>query len=353
MGEVLGIGLSHYPLLAGLDADMASILRWTLEDPAVPASERDPANWPDLMRREWGDDTGIAAAATHRAELVAGFAAVRAAIDDFAPDAVLVWGDYQYENFKEDVIPAFTVQIYGDLELHPWRHAKASSALVGRANAWGEDADTARIVRGAPDIGRLVAEQLMQREFDIAYAYKPLHHEGLPHAFLNTVLYLDYDRTGFDYPVIPFPVNCYGRRVISYKGFLSRFGDEAQLDPPSPSPGRTMNIGRAVAEIIAESDFRVAVVASSSWSHAFLCDKTWRLRPDTDADRAYYQALLDNDFDLWRRASVSGLEDSGQQEMLNWFALMGAMEHLGKSPSWSTFIATDVYNSNKVFAIYR
>ena len=29
---------------------------------------------------------------------------------------------------------------------------------------------------------------------DMAYAYKPLHFPGIAHAFLNTLLYLDYDR---------------------------------------------------------------------------------------------------------------------------------------------------------------
>ncbi len=43
-------------------------------------------------------------------------------------------------------------------------------------------------------------EQLIEREFDVAYAYKPLHHPGLPHAFLNSILYLDYDRRGFRIP---------------------------------------------------------------------------------------------------------------------------------------------------------
>lgn len=353
MGEVLGVGLSHYPLLGGLDTDMASILRWTLEDPDIPADAKDPSSWPELMRAEWGDDSGVAAAGRHRADLVEGFRRVREAIDDFSPDAVIVWGDDQYENFKEDVIPSFTVQIYGDLELYPWRHAKESSALVGRPNAWGEDADYCRAIRGAPEIGRCVAEGLLERDFDIAYAYRPLHHEGLPHAFLNTILYLDYERVGFDYPVVPFPINCYGRRVVSYKGFVSRFSEHRQLDPPSPSPSRTMSLGAAVADVIDASPYRIVLVASSSWSHAFLCDKTWRLRPDTETDRAYYRALCDSDFEVFRGTSVDDLEQSGQQEMLNWFALLGAMERLGKSPAWTSFVATDVFNSNKVFAIYR
>ena len=35
------------------------------------------------------------------------------------PDVVLVWGDDQYENFKEDIIPAFCVMAYDEFECQP------------------------------------------------------------------------------------------------------------------------------------------------------------------------------------------------------------------------------------------
>ena len=37
---------------------------------------------------------------------------------------------------------------------------------------------------------------------------------------------------------------------------------------------------------------RVALAASSSWSHAFLNDKNWHLRPDTAADQRLYDAFV-------------------------------------------------------------
>ena len=91
---------------------------------------------------------------------------------------------------------------------------------------------------------------LLDDGFDVAYAYKPLHEPGLGHAFLNTLLYLDYDRKGFDYPVIPFAVNCYGSRIIRNRGGASPLvvnGVEMAADPPSPSPKRCMELGAAAA----------------------------------------------------------------------------------------------------------
>ena len=73
MGEILGIGLTHYPGLLRTDADMSIFLRRTLTSARVPAALKDPARWPAAMREEWADDQGAAAAAGHRKRLVDGF----------------------------------------------------------------------------------------------------------------------------------------------------------------------------------------------------------------------------------------------------------------------------------------
>ena len=39
--------------------------------------------------------------------------------------------------------------------------------------------------------------------------------------------------------------------------------------------------------------------------------------------------------------------------MLNWFCLLGAVAELGLDLSWSSFVTTDVFNSNKCFAVYE
>ena len=218
MAEILGLGLSHYPPLCLPDADMAGILRWTLQDPSIPAAEKDVANWPASMRAEWADDFGTRAAAEHRKQLVAGFTRVRAALDEFKPDVVVIWGDDQYENFKEDVIPPFAILAFDDLDLYPWGQAQASSMMKGKPNVWGEDASKHYRLRGRSDIAKHLVTGLLEHDIDIAYAYKPLHHGSVAHAFTNAILYLDYQRTGYDHPTICFPLNCYGRRVVSLRG---------------------------------------------------------------------------------------------------------------------------------------
>ena len=353
MAEILGLGLSHYPPLSLPDPQMAAILRMALRDPGIPAEVKSPQNWPEAARAEWGADEGTSAAALHRAKLVEQFRKVRKALDDFAPDVVLIWGDDQYENFKEDVIPPFTVCAYDDMDLYPWRHATGSSMMSGKPNAWGEGPDKHYRLRGRRDVAKHLVGRLIESGFDMAYAYKPLHHESLAHAFTNAILYLDYDRVGWDYPTIAVPINCYGRKVISARGFMTDMGKELDLDPPGPSPARCMDMGAATGKILRDSPWRVAVVASSSWSHAFLCDRTWHMRPDTPSDHALYRALQEQDYALWRDNSTEDFEAAGQQELLNWCPLLGAMEALGAKLDWSSFVETHVFNSNKVFAVYQ
>ena len=64
-----------------------------------------------------------------------GFRKLRAEIDAFNPDVVLVWGDDQYENFKEDIIPAFCVMAYDEFECQPMAGQNGSQPpkRLGRA----------------------------------------------------------------------------------------------------------------------------------------------------------------------------------------------------------------------------
>jgi hypothetical protein len=349
VGELLGVGLTHYPPLLGVDEDMSWVLRWTLEDPDIPDSAKAVAGWPAPMRAEWGDDRGLAAAGAHRVALMAGFDRVHQAMDDFGPDVVIVFGDDQYENFREDLIPPFAVLAYDDMDVQPWTVMKRRRG----ANFWGEPPEATFHVPGAPEIGRYLATELLASGFDMPYSYRPLHQEGLSHSFLNALLLLDHRRAGIGYSVLPVSVNCYGRRVVSHRGTLSRFGDKGLTpDPPSPSPARCMDLGAAIADIMLASPWRTVVMASSSWSHAFLTDHTWRLYPDHDRDQALYDALLAGDFGKWRGSLTSELEQAGQQELLNWFCLVGAMERNGAPPDWSSYVPTHIFNSNKVFAVF-
>jgi hypothetical protein len=190
----------------------------------------------------------------------------------------------------------------------------------------------------------------------MAYAYKPLHHK-LAHAFTNTFLYLDWDRKGFPYPVVPFAINCYGSNLLHAKGgtsalFMPPRDPSIAADPPSPHPWRCMEVGKAVAETLAQSPWRVALIASSSWSHCFLSPTNGYLWPDHKADRLLFDALSQRDYDTWRKRPLAAMEQAGQHEMLNWCALMGAMEALDRRPVVHDYVETHIFMSEKCFVSY-
>ena len=97
------------------------------------------------MRAEWGNDEGTTSAARHRAALVGWMEKTRAALDDFKPDFVLIWGDDQYENFREDIIPPYCISAYEKFDFSP-----------PADNVWGETRQEIRAAgapRGGEDAG--------------------------------------------------------------------------------------------------------------------------------------------------------------------------------------------------------
>ena len=113
-------------------------------------------------------------------------------LDEFQPEVVIIWGDDQHENFTEDIIPPFCVLAYDQVEARPWQKPGLRGQRVVRAAGHGHPRQRTPGSRQVPGHRRLLDEGV-----DMAYAYKPLHHPGLAHAFLNTIMFLDYDRVGF------------------------------------------------------------------------------------------------------------------------------------------------------------
>jgi Catalytic LigB subunit of aromatic ring-opening dioxygenase len=344
MAEILGLGMTHAPMFQFPDEHMSDILRRTIAREDIPAEKRDPRNWPAAMRQEWSTDEGLAAAARHRAGVVESLRAMRRALDDFKPDFVLIWGDDQYENFREDVVPPFCIYLYDQLDCLPYANSRAMKAT---RNVWNRPPDQVVPVRGHQEAGSFLAKQLLSNDFDVAFAYKPHHHPTLAHAFMRTIAYLDYDQQGFDYPVIPFHVNCYGSDLMNNRDPEGRIKNA----PPAPSPRRCYDLGRMVGQIIGKSDYRAAVIGSSSWSHAFLTRKNFELYPDIPSDRLRFAELRDGRQHEWRNLSLDTLVDAGQHELLNWICLAGAME--GRHASHLEMVETHIFNSTKVSAIFQ
>jgi len=353
VGELLCIGVSHFPGFGYVDDHMADILRRHLASERVPAEMKDPRRWPEQMLTEFGPEgqNATSAAAQHRAKVLDAYRTVRAAIDAFQPDFLLIWGDDQYENFHEDLVPPFCVYICDRFETQPF--PRTGWAIGNPDNIWGEPRDKTFTVKGHPEAARYLTRRLLEEGHAVPYAYKPLHHPGLAHAFMNTLLYLDYDRTGFDHPLVPFHVNCYGSSLVRNRGGDSVGKAATEPDPPAPSPRLCFDVGAATARILKDSPWRAALIGSSSWSHAFLTAKNHFLYPDIEADRQRCEDLRAGRQHTWRDLCLADIEQAGQHEFLNWVCLAGAMTELGVKPDVLDFTESYIFNSSKCTVVGR
>jgi hypothetical protein len=172
-----------------------------------------------------------------------------------------VFGDDQYENFREDGIPAFQINCFDYFSAKPWAHKRP-----GYRNAWNEPVDREFRYNADKKVAKQLASRLIGDGFEVAYAYQP-HHDTMPHAILNTPLFLDWDRKGFNYPIVLLLTNCYDRQLVPLGGGvndLAKIPSEDDLDPPGPAAWRCFDLGRVLAHILSDSSYRVALVASAS-----------------------------------------------------------------------------------------
>ena len=348
MGQILGLGITHYPGLS-YKGNLNRRIKLLLADPLLPEHLRSPAGWRPTMREQWSTDEGAAHSDQHRNDMIHYFRKARAELDAFKPDFVLLWGDDQYENYHEECVPPFSILAYDRVDVQPWKGNTRGQ------NWWDEPEDKTFTITGHRAGGKFLVNALLKDGVDVAYGYKVRH---LGHAFVNSVLYLDIDRKGFSYPVVPFTVNAYGRWVISAHGSPMTPSQavkipETELDPPGPQPWRCFQVGQSIARALKTSPYRVAVIASSSWSHSFLVAKNSLMFPDVPSDKRYYEALRDGDWATWRTTTIEEAEDRGHHELLNWFCLAGAMSELERKPDESVFLESWISNSDKVFAVFR
>lgn len=343
MAEVLGIGCSHGPGVVGPLERGSHYLRQHLEEDETPAYLKDPRNWPKQMQEEWADDQGIAHAKRYQEILQSAYRKARAAIDEFNPDFVLIFGDDQYECLLEDLLLPFNVFAVDEVE----------GALRGADSGEG----TMRLL-GHKEAANYLVRDLVSSGFDVGCSWKLPHRDMYGHAFTTTVRYLDLDNKGWNHRLIPFAVNCYGsdlrvpnEQYPNPSGIGRRLENVRVPPPPGPVPWRCYDVGRRVGEILQASPYRSVIISSSSWSHASLTTKNHYMWPDVEADRERFAELKTGETWKWRDLTAEQLQDSGQHEFRNWICLAGAMHGRG-APDDVVWAEAYTNNSCKAVAIY-
>jgi hypothetical protein len=349
MAEILGLGTTHAPSIYKLPGEMTNTIKRTLAGKKLDPKMRDPRNWPEPMRAEWGDDDGASAAREYTRRTFEATRKLRARLDEFKPDLVILYGDDQYENFVEDIVPPFCVYLMDEFRSLPF----AGPDGEPRRNVWNLPGDWSVTQKGHPQAGRYLVNYLRDQEIHVPYAYRMRYKNGLAHSFINTLLFLDPDLKGWNYPILPIHINCYGGNVIRQRGGAlapTDMGDEP--DPSAPSAVACFDLGRAIGRALAASPWRTAIIGSASWGHAFLTPKNHYLWPDHPSDRKRLAELKENRIAEWRNFTREELEDAGEHELTIWSAMVGAMSDMGKKPEVIEYIENWTLNTNSCFAVF-
>jgi hypothetical protein len=228
-------------------------------------------------------------------------------------------------------------------------------------NIWGADPELIVDYPGGGRLGREITNALIERDFPIPYSYRPHHFtRGLGHAFANTLAFLDFEHNNpFRYPIIPIAVNCYGSALIRNRGSTGHLRDTRpeeekdpymdQAAPEGPTPRTCFRLGELLREVIDERPERVAVIASSSWSHAFLTEKNHWIYPDLESDRLHVEQLKAGQQRRWADLTNVQINESGEQEFRNWICMAGVVPE--RTPTYVEYIETWIFNSPKCFTI--
>lgn len=290
MGEIcLGMGASHSPIL------FVSPEKWLARIHKGQSSADEPQSFkltPDNVAK-----TRIQVQRCHEA-----YGKLRGLLREARPDALVIIGDDQGENFYPGNMPPFAILVGADAE---------GSFSLGRRLPLEEQEDLRRAkVSCDASLAGLIHQEFIDGDLDVASS-QSLPGEGLGHAHMWPLKFLAPD---LDIPIVPVFINAYF--------------------PPQPKPGRCYLLGALLAQAIRKSNKRVAVFGSGGLSHfprhlgpwgisPYAIEKRWHI--DEAFDRSALDLLISGRGKELAQLSSAALEKSGNLELRNWIALSGAM----------------------------
>lgn len=310
---VLAVGSSHAPTLNSTAAEIpqhgeidkgTDHWRRSLVD-----KDGAPTTYEALLDRA---DDAIAAqiapdvVAARVERCAAGIARVAACIAEAELDALIVVGDDQHEQFRNDNMPAILVYWGATIRNNVLQLGVDAPEFWKRARSQFHEPAEGRDYPVAADFGRHLIEHLIEAEFDVSHATELGRPHGEGHAFGFVHRRLMADRV---VPILPIMMNTY-------------------FPPNQPRPRRCYALGRAIAAAVSgwQGGGRVGILASGGLSH-FVVDEA--------LDIGVLDACRDKQADALSSIPTNKL-NSGSSEIRNWIVTAGAAEHL--DTKWQDYI---------------
>ncbi len=302
MAQILVIGCTHGPIIL-TPPEVWPNGRERMFN-RVPNYQR-----PAQLLEELGQDNGAAQDKLDQQRVVDSFKILHDRLHEWEPDVLMIIGDDQAENFLQDNLPPFCIYTGTEVEGYPFQRPAA------KVNLWNSPAETKFSFHCPKDFAQDMRNFLIRDGFDMASSSALKGWDlGLPHAHINPLVFLDPEGR---FPLLPIFVNCYG--------------EEAGPDyPPRPTPQRCYQVGQGIRRFLDQRTEKVAVVASSSWSHSFLAHKFQCRSIDIDFDRQHLELVRQGKGSKLAELTPDEIQQSGDHEILNWIVALGV---IGDTPA--------------------
>lgn len=221
-----------------------------------------------------------------------GFAALRRVIEKSRPDALIVIGDDQNENFSAQNIPQFAIYTANE--------AVFFDRSTRESRTYPCDAETSRTI----------LEGVVEAGFDVSICESFPEDRLISHAHVEPLMRVLLPEA--DIPIVPIYVNA--------------------IHWPGPTPARCFAFGEAMADVVRErlGKKRIAVYASGGLSH-FTAGYPWRAYRglfrygaiSEDFDRKIIQWMTEGRVEEIKKLTSNDLLDHGNIEFRSWIIALG------------------------------
>lgn len=247
-----------------------------------------PPPHPRLSEEGWED------VQTRYGRVRNGLLNLKSIIEESKPDALIVIGDDQNENYTSQNVPQFAI--------YTGEEAVFYDRLFKQE----------RTYPCAAEVSRTILDSAVEAGFDLSFSETFPEKRLISHAHAEPLMRILLPEA--DVPIVPIYVNA--------------------IHPPGPTPARCYAFGQVLGDIISNqlASTRVAIYASGGLSH-FTAGYPWRFyrgpfgygQISEDFDRQILQWLADGQTSKLAGLSSAELLDHGEIELRSWIVLAGAV----------------------------
>ncbi len=301
-------GSSHSLMLVTTKEDW--IERFRVSDHRMPLFDREgnTLSYDDLLAAAPANADSLASAEALGKAYDVTFAAIsklRSEIESAQLDALIVVGDDQHELFDDRLMPPLAIY-YGETIRNAGEPESMPEDWYKRAQMKRREPGGEVIYPCHAGLARHLIEGLARREADVTAlsGLKDDQHEGHAYSYIHRT-YLQNSRI----PVVPVFLNTY-------------------YPPNPPTPKRCVQLGRHIAELIAEypENMRVGLIASGGLSHFVV---------DEELDRGLMEAFKKKNLDYMAGLDPERLK-AGSSEIRSWLLVAAAAQKL--ELSWMDYV---------------